>query len=189
MKTRTIAIVAVIVCMTLTLGGMAACAGFLFVSYRNLDAEASPRIDEVFAAMGTDSYSGTYDTHMSAEFQNSTPREKYLDIGRIIQARLGKLKSKSLRQFNVRSMPSGTYATVAYLATFEKGTGTINASIKKEGGKWLIVGFNVNSSELQKDMVTAICPHCGEPHTANAKFCPKCGKSLEKEASSKEKAM
>jgi hypothetical protein len=70
------------------------------------------------------------------------------------------------------------YADVTYNATFDKGTGTISAKLKKSGNQWKVVGFHVNSPEFQKDLATSKCPHCGEPHTAKAKFCPKCGKPL-----------
>lgn len=181
MKTRTIVIGVVAACAVLALTAFASCAGLLYFSFRNMDASVSPVIDELFAAMEGDSFGSTYGKLMSEEYRQATTLEQHEAIGRTIHVRLGRLKSKSIRQFQIRGTPSGTYATVAYAATFEKGSCTISAQLKKVGEKWQIVGINANSSELQKGMVAALCRHCGEPHTADAKFCPKCGKLLAKE--------
>jgi hypothetical protein len=168
----------------LFVAAIASCAGLLFVAFRNVDAAISPTVDELFAAIANDSFDQTYDTHTTSELQQATTRQRYEELGLSIKTRLGSLKSKSLQQFNVRQVNANRYADVAYNATFENGSGTITARFKKEGDRWLLVNFQVNSPEFQKDLATGKCPHCGEPHTSEAKFCPKCGKALKKDQDS-----
>jgi hypothetical protein len=177
MKTKTIIIV-VSACGALAVAAVVSCAGFLFLTFRHLDAEISPTIDELFAAIADDSFVETYDTHTTSEFQQIVTREEYEELGLTIKTRLGFLKSKKMQHFVVRQNNATRYANVSYSATFEHGHGTITARFKKDGERWLLVRFHVNSPEFQKDFATGKCPHCGEPHTSHAKFFPKCGKPL-----------
>jgi len=178
MKTKTIVIVVVSACGALFIAAVASCAGFFFLTFRNMDTTLSPTIDELFAAIDNETFANTYDTHTTTELQQTVTRQQYGELGLTIKTRLGSLKSKSLRQFNVRQFNANRYADVVYNATFENGSGTISGRFKKDGDRWLVVSFRVNSPEFQKDLATGKCPYCGEPHTSNAKFCPKCGKPL-----------
>lgn len=178
MKTKTIVFIIVAACGALFIAAVASCAGFLFLAFRNIDATLSPTIDELFAAIDNDTFAQTYDTCTSPELRKTVTREQYAELGRTIKTRLGSLKSKSLCQFNVRQFNADRFADVAYNANFEHGSGTISGRFKKDGERWLVVSFHVNSPEFQKDLATGKCAHCGEPHTSNAKFCPKCGKPL-----------
>ena len=180
MKTKTIVILAVSACGALFIA-IAACAGVFFFTFRDMHATLSPTVDELFAAIEDGSFAATYDTHTTPELRQTVTREQYRDLGLTIKTRLGALKSKSLRQFNVRQMNAVGYADVAYNATFENGTGTISGRFKKVGDQWLIISFHVNSPEFQKDLATGKCPHCGEPHASSAKYCSKCGKALKGE--------
>ena len=178
MKTKTIVILVVSACGALFIAAIVSCAGFFFLTFRNMDATLSPTIDELFAAIDNDTFAEMYDTHTSSELQKTVTREQFEELGLTIETRLGSLKSKSLRQFNVRQNNANRYADVVYNATFGNGSGTISGRFKKDGDRWLVVNFHVNSPEFQKDLTTGKCFHCGEPHTSNAKFCPKCGKPL-----------
>jgi hypothetical protein len=161
------------------------CAGFLLYTFRTMDAEISPLVDELFVAIENDNLAETYDTHLTPEFQKVTTRDQYLQLGQMIKTNLGELKSKKLARFNVQQRNASRYADIVYSGTFEKGAGTVTVKLRKVGDKWLLVGFNVNSPEFTKSLATAKCPHCGEPHKAGAKYCSKCGKPL---AASEEKA-
>lgn len=181
MQTKTIVIIALALCGLVAVTVAASCAGFMYFSFRDLNASVSPVIDEFFAEAEGESFGKAYDTLMADEYRASTTRKLHEQFGHTLRIRLGRLKTKSMQQFQMRSAPSGTYANVVYNATFEKGTGQISAQLKKVGDKWLIVGIRLNSSEMQKGMVAGVCPHCNEPLTENVKFCPKCGKPQAKE--------
>ena len=178
MKTKTILLLLISACGALYIAAVASCAGYLFLTFRNMDATLSPTIDELFAAIDNDTFVETYDTCTSSELRRTVTREQYEELGHTIKTRLGSLKSKSLGQFKVRQFNADRYADAAYNANFENGSGTISGRFKKEGERWLVVSLHVNSPEFQKDLATGKCAHCGEPHTSNAKFCPKCGKPL-----------
>jgi hypothetical protein len=178
MKTKTIVILVLTACGVFVIAGIATCAGFLFLTFQNLDSTLSPTIDELFAAIDNNTFADTYDSHTADELRRTVTLEQYNDLGLTIKTRLGALRSKSLRQFNVRQFNANRYADVVYTATFEHGSGTISGRFKKDGDRWLVVTLNVNSPEFQKDFVTGKCPNCAEPHSSNAKFCPKCGKPL-----------
>lgn len=168
------------------------CAGGLYLSLKTMDNSISPKIDELFAAIEDDKFADTYDSHTTPELQKAASREQYLQIGQTVKTRLGKLKSKSLVRFNMQQMNANRYADVAYNGTFEKGTGTITAKLKKVGDQWLLVAFHVNSPEFTKDLATGKCPHCGQPHSTGAKFCSQCGKEIalsDEQAKPKEKTM
>jgi hypothetical protein len=178
MKTRTLVVAGVALCGALFVAVIASCAGFLLFSFKNMDAELSPTIDELFAAIENDSLEQIYDTQTNSEFQKSVTRQQFKESGLAIKTRLGALKSKNVAQLHTRQMNANRYADVVYNATFQNGTGTIIARLSKERGRWLIASFRVNSPEFQKDLATGKCPHGGEPHATGARFCPKCGKPL-----------
>ena len=178
MKTKTIVIIIVSACGALFIAVVASCAGFFFFTFRNMDATLSPTIDELFAAIDNDTFAKTYDTRTSPELRKTVTREQYEELGFTIKTRLGSLKSKTLRQFTVRQVNADRYADATYDANFENGSGTISGRFKKDGERWPVISIHVNSPEFQKDLATGKCAHCGEPHTSNAKFCPKCGKPL-----------
>ena len=182
MKTQSIIALVLVLVGGLFLSVVVLCAGSLFFAFRAMDSSISPMIDELFVAIEDDKFAETYDTHTTPEFQKVASREQYVQIGQMIKTRLGKLKSKTMSRFNVQQRNASQFADVAYNGTFEKGTGTITAKLRKVGDRWQLVAFHVNSPEFTKDLVTAKCPHCGQPHTADAKFCPKCGKALTAEA-------
>ena len=178
MKTRTILISIAAVGGLAVVATIALCAGVLVSAYRNLDATLSPTVDELFAAIDNGTFGDTYDSRTSSDLKAAVSREQYENLGLTVKTRLGPLKSKKLAQFNIRQHNANTLATVVYNATFEKGPGTISTVFRKDGDQWLLVSLHVNSPEFQKDFATVKCSRCGQPHTADAKFCPKCGKPI-----------
>ena len=186
MQTKTIVIGVLSLCALLAVVVIASCAGLMYFSFRDLNANVAPAIEELFAEAEGDSFGKTYDTLMADEYRATTTLAKHEQVGQTVRIRLGRLKSKSMQQFQVRGTPSGTYANVVYNATFEKGTCRVAAQLKKVGDKWLIVGINLNSNEMQKGLIVGTCLHCNEPLTENVKFCPKCGKPQAKEEGKEE---
>lgn len=178
MRTRTIVIGIILACGGLSVIVIAACAGFFFFTFRNMDAAVSPKIDALFAAIDNGTFGDTYATETAPELRQATTRKEWEQLGLAIKTRLGSLKAKKLIQFNIQQFNADRCADVVYSATFEKGSGDIRTRFKSINGEWRLVGFRVNSPEFLKDLSTTACPHCGEACPATAKFCPKCGKPL-----------
>ncbi len=178
MKTRTVAIVILLAGGLGFLTIIAACAGFLFLTYRNLDAEVSPKIDAIFAAIDNGTFGETYSTETAPELRETATLEEYRQLGTMFKTNLGALVSKKLVHFNVQQHNADRYADVTYSATFERGAGTIRTRLKKVESEWLLVALHVDSPALLKLAPTSKCPHCGETHPASAKFCPNCGKAV-----------
>jgi hypothetical protein len=178
MSTGKIIAIVLVICATFGLGMLALCGGLLYVGYRSASESATPQIDRLFAAIEEGTFAETYETMTTQEYRNITSKEQHADIGNAIATRLGPLKSKSLKGFNLRQVNANSFLDVEYNATFEKGPGTIAAKLKSEGGQWKLVTFRVQSPEFQKDLATAKCSKCGAPHAADAKFCPNCGAAI-----------
>lgn len=185
MKTRSIVLLVVLGIGGVFVASVGCCSGVAILAYRgyrSTEAAVSPKLDEMFRAIEADRFGETYESETTPELRQTATKEKYEQIGRTVKTRLGSLQAKSLVQFNARQMNADTYTDVVYRATFEKGTGTIKARLKKSGGEWKFVSFHIDSPEFLKDLSTANCPKCGQPHAADARFCPACGADMTKPA-------
>ena len=165
---------------------IAACGGLLYLGFQTANKSVAPEIDRLFSAMEDGTFADTYETHTTAEFRKITSKEQYADIGKAISARLGRLQSKSMKSFNMRTVNAESFADLAYSATFEKGSGTIAAKMKREEGKWKFVSFQVNSPVFQQDIATEKCAQCGAPYPRSARFCPACGAAIVQSETKKE---
>src|SRR5262245_36862438 len=114
---------------------IALCAGGLYCGYKTANDSVAPEIDRLFAAVVDGTFADTYQTDTTQEFRSVTSEEQYADIGKAIATRLGRLKSKTLKGFNFRQMNADSLVDVTYNATFEKGSGTIVARMKKQEGQ------------------------------------------------------
>lgn len=173
-------------CGCLTIIGLLSCGGLIFWGYKTATDAAGPEIDRLFAAIEAGKFGETYETDTTPEFRAAVTKQQYDDIGNAVSARLGRLKSKSLQTFNVQQHNADSLMDVRYGAEFENGKGTISAKLKRDGDRWKLVNFHVNSPVFQQDLATAKCPKCGAPHAATAKFCPACGAALMEEKATAE---
>lgn len=148
---------------------------FLYRTYQQGGAEITPRIDALFQAIDEQDFGSTYLTETTSELRNTVTLEGYENIGKVIAAELGKLESKTISNFKYQFDSAGTFYDVSYDARFEKGTGTIHATLKKVEETWKLHNFRVNSPLLIQDLKTIKCRACGEGHDVGAKFCPHCG--------------
>src|SRR5437762_2979307 len=100
---------------------IAACAGVGYFAYTSANSSVGPEIDRLFAAIDSDTFAQTYETHTTAEFRKGTSKQQYADIGNAVRNRLGRLKTKSLESFSVRQLNAVSYSDVEYGASFERG--------------------------------------------------------------------
>lgn len=182
MTTKSAVITVIAVCGGFLVAAIAVCAGVFLRTYRSMDADLSPKVDAIFAAINDGSFGDKYATETTPEFQKVMTRKQYEEFGAMIQAKLGPLKAKTRTQLNVRQFNAESFADVAYSALFEKANGTIQARFRMVDGDWRLVSFHVNSPEFLKEAATKPCPSCGELIPISAKFCPSCGKPVAEQA-------
>ena len=152
------------------------CAGLFYTGYKNADATVSPKIDAMCVAIVNDDLLNSYANETTTEFKNAVSEEQFVSLGRDIALRLGTLKTKSMQGFKLKQRNAESFIDVSYAAVFEKGSGTIISTLKKQDGEWKFIGFRVNSP-----VFTQKCPSCGNPCSSTAKFCPVCGASFANE--------
>jgi ribosomal protein L37E len=163
------------VCGALVLFNVASCVGLGALRYREATQVISEEVDLLFASIEEGAFRETYDLRTSVEFRNAVSREQYQQLADRVRARLGPLLAKQLRQYQTRTQRGMTYYGLAYTADFQCGKGSINTVFRKSAEGWVLVSLNVQSPEFLKDLASARCSRCGEPHPATARFCPSCG--------------
>jgi hypothetical protein len=157
---------------------IAICGGLLYWGYRNADASISPKIDAMFVAIANDQFADSYASETTPELNKIVTEEQFVALGKAIDLRLGKLESKTLRGFKMKQHNADSFMDVTYAAIFEKGNGTVTATLKNQDGDWKFAGFRVNSPVFEQDIASQKCPSCSQPHSSTAKFCPSCGAAL-----------
>jgi hypothetical protein len=165
------------------------CGGGGFMAYQAFSAtsaEVSADIDALLTAARGDDFPATYETETTPEFQKACSKAEYQRIGEAI-ARLGALKSKTSKGFNVMHKNGKTTADVNYQAQFEQGPAAIAAKMQKLDGQWKVVALNVTSSVFMQDIATLTCPKCKGVFSPGAKFCPHCGEAVEAQGKAVEK--
>lgn len=161
------------------------CAGggyYLVRSTVSVATEASTTIDQLFQSIADGTFSHNYEKATTPEFRRATSPAAYKQLGEQIQTQLGALSSKQMAKLNVRRINTNSFVDVIYQGTFVKGKGTIRATLKRDGDRWLIHGFNIESPALLKEIPTETCPKCGGSHATSARFCPHCGVPLQTES-------
>lgn len=176
MKTKTVLV------LLAALGGamfvsLVLCAGGLYLFFRGASADVAPRIDELLAALATGDVAASYERDTTREFKQVTTSQQYQQIADVVRTRLGGLRSKITTSLNLRNHNGRSYVEVSYNAEFEKGPGTIQATLEKVDGQWRFMKFHVQSPILQQPLV---CSHCGAQQPLGAKFCPACGREVTK---------
>src|SRR5262245_55495304 len=114
---KTIAIVG-IGCGVVGVAMIAACGGLLYLGFKTANTSVGPEIDRLFAAIDDGTFAETYETATTQEFRSATSKEQYADIGKAVATRLGPMKSKSLKNFNMRQHNADSYVDVSYDAQF-----------------------------------------------------------------------
>ncbi len=154
------------------------CAGLLYWGYATAGKVVSPRVDALFRAIEEGSFAETYDTQTAQGLRDKTTREQYAALGETFRRRLGPLKSKTFESCSMRQHNADSYIAATYKATFEKGTGTLFATMVKEDSDWKFLTFRVNSPLFDSDLSTTSCSLCGASHAIEDHFCPACGVEL-----------
>jgi hypothetical protein len=83
-----------------------------------------------------------------SKFKGATTETKFLEFVGAVQRKLGKVTGTANAGFNVRSFNLTTTVVMTQNTTFEQGTGTEIFTFQMEGDKAVLVGYNINSTDL-----------------------------------------
>jgi hypothetical protein len=178
MKTSTAVLLVLLGCGGLFVLIVALCAGGFFFAQNRINAAIEPKVDALFAKIDNGTFGEAYMTETTPRLREAISKEKWAEIGLVINQRLGHLRSKSMRQFSANQVNAITTIDAVYDGSFEKGSGTITVRYTRVAENLLLEGFHVRSPLLDVATLQQECPHCGELTPASAKFCAKCGKAL-----------
>jgi hypothetical protein len=160
---------------------VASCAGVMLLGIRSASSangELSATIDDLLRAAAKGSFAETYQSATTPEFRQATSAANYTKLGELIKTQLGACQSKQLVRVNLRQVNASSFAEVAYQGTFERGAGTIRATLKRSGTRWLLVAFHLDSPSLFNDLPDQACSKCRGKYASSAKFCPHCGEAV-----------
>ncbi len=129
---------------------IAVCCGGIYLFFSNASADLSPPIDNLMAALVTGDVAASYENDTTAQLKQVTTLAQYEQLAAAIRNHLGNLKSKTTTSINLRNDNGQSMADVSYRAVFEKGDGTIQASLQKVDGQWKFVSFHVTSPNFEK---------------------------------------
>jgi hypothetical protein len=178
MKTSTIVLLVLLGCGGLFVVMIALCAGVFFFAQNRTSAAISPKIDALFAKTDDGTFGETYMTETTPALRANISKEKWAEIGLVVKQRLGRLQSKTMKQFSANQFNATTTIDAVYDASFQKGSGTISVRYTGVAGHLLLEAFYIRSPVLDNAALRQECQYCGELTSASAKFCANCGKAM-----------
>jgi hypothetical protein len=158
----------------------AACGGLIYFGLRQVtgEGEVAVEVDRLFQDIAEGRAAEFYRDRGSDELKRVTSEQDFVSFADTVNEKLGRLRSKTMSGFSINNRNLTNYVDAVYDCQFERGKASVKTSFKQENGRWLLLGYHVDSPELLKGNVREKCPHCGKPYAAGAKFCPHCGKEL-----------
>jgi hypothetical protein len=83
-----------------------------------------------------------------AKFRSASRKEQYDELMSAVLRKLGKVKSTSNAGWKVNSQNLTTTVQMTQKTVFEKGEGTESFTFEMNGGKAVLVGYNIQSMDL-----------------------------------------
>jgi len=83
-----------------------------------------------------------------AALKTATPETKFLEFLSAVQRKLGKVTQTANAGFNVNTFNLTTRVVLNQNTTFEQGNATEVFTFEMNGEKAVLVGYNINSTEL-----------------------------------------
>ena len=101
--------------------------------------EADNLCEEVLRMFAAGKAEKIYDELGAKELRRDVPREKWLDVGKQLEA-LGAPKTFKRTSFNQETKNGVTTGEFKYDVTWEKAKGTFTLKTKIENDKWMVLG-------------------------------------------------
>lgn len=123
----------------------------LFQSAMDLDAQGKAFATEAVRAVAANWDPAELDQRGSKLYQQIAPKDKIAQVMALCRERLGPLKSVSeftTQSINADATAGRTTLQITAPAEFEKGRGNFTITVAKEGERWGVDIFSVNSPAL-----------------------------------------
>lgn len=108
---------------------------------------AEPKVAVFHDRFNAGQYEEIY-SEAADEFQKAASREKVLALFSAIDRKLGKVKSSSIKTWNVRTFNLVTTVVLVADTSFEQGSGTETFSFRVSGDKATLLGYNIDSMDM-----------------------------------------
>jgi hypothetical protein len=142
-------VVLLIVCL-LALVAVFGCT--LKTSREGIPSQAQSTIDQVGEEIPAGRYDQIYDDSAD-EYKHANTHEQSGAVFKMVKAKLGNVKSRTLHSATERDSPGGEIPghslMISYQTTFDRGEGMETFTLLERDGKWLLAGYFVNSSGLK----------------------------------------
>lgn len=83
-----------------------------------------------------------------SKFKSETTEKQFLELMSAVQRKLGKVTQTSTPNINIRTFNFTTTVILNKKTTFEQGTGMEVFTFQMDGGKAVLVGYNIDSKDL-----------------------------------------
>lgn len=108
---------------------------------------AEPKVAVFHERLNAGQYGEIY-SEASEEFRSVAPQEKVLALFSAIDNKLGKVKSSSIKTWNVNTFNFVTTVVLVVDTQFERGVGTETFTFRVSGDKATLLGYYINSLDM-----------------------------------------
>ncbi|MCX5693748.1 MAG: DUF4019 domain-containing protein [Candidatus Omnitrophica bacterium] len=122
--------------------------GFAFLNANKLTPSIEKFITDFYGQYRQKNFSYIYSSMADEKFRSTGSLADFEKLMNGIHQRLGFVKERKKGAWRINYAPDGTYFSIQYVVTYEKGDATDSFVLKKHGDSWLLISYNVNSRAL-----------------------------------------
>jgi len=160
-------------CLLLIALAVAGVTGLFFYAKKTV----SPAATDFLEAVESEDYRTAFDL-LHEEVQAETTYQRFADEQARARERLGSRQSLTTTGFTVDSHDDGTTTRAGFWAVYERGSGMLTVTMRRQDGEWRVTGTDYEADEADQPRV---CPGCGADNRTGARFCNQCGQELPEE--------
>jgi len=138
-------------------------------------SEVAPTVEKFLELMDQQEYEQAYGM-VGFDWKKTQSSDEFENLGTVIRDRFGGLEGGSVSGVKVSTTTQGTFAQLAYSATYAKETCMITFTLEKAADSWIIKGAHFASDQLVE---AYRCPNCQSTNVVGSKYCGKCGSPID----------